>query len=222
MKKNIIILLIIFVMVVAGCKKNNNYGINFKKEYEALNGLENKIGKKHRVLNINDNNPYEKVDISVIAEKIDNKETFYLYIGDPMCPWCRSVLEKSIEVANKLNIEKIYYVDFWDDEGNEILRDKYEFKDGELVKTVEETDGYKKLLEACGDILRDYTLTNEDGETISVGEKRTYGPTFIYIEKGIGKKYVEGVSELQIDSREELTEEILKDEEKIFIEFFTN
>ena len=38
--------------------------------------------------------------------------------------------EKSIEVAKEKNIEKIYYIDIWDDDGNEILRDKYILHDG--------------------------------------------------------------------------------------------
>ena len=59
-------------------------------------------------------------------------------------------------------------------------------------------------------------------ETISTGEKRIYAPNFMYIEKGEIKRLVTGKSELQKDSREELTKEMLEDEDKIFNEFFVN
>ena len=51
-------------------------------------------------------------------------------------------------------------------------------------------------------------------------EKRIYALNFIYVEKGIPKKLVDGISSHQNDSREELTDEILKDEEEIFNKFF--
>ena len=132
------------LVTLTGCGKN--YGKEFKEEYEALNGKILKGDIKYRDLNINENNPYEKVSIDKIAEMINNKETFYLYVGDPMCPWCRSGLEKMIEVANKEGIDKIYYVDFWDDNHNEILRDLYDLvseKVEELEKTNIDITDYK-------------------------------------------------------------------------------
>ena len=119
MKKKLlfIIVAILTLFTITACC--NNPGKEFKKEYEAINGKTLKGDIKYRDLTIDENNPYEKVSIDKIAEMIKNKETFYLYVGDPLCPWCRSGLEKMIEVANKNKIEKIYYVDFWDDEHNE-------------------------------------------------------------------------------------------------------
>ena len=71
-------------------------------------------------------------------------------------------------------------------------------------------------------MLSEYNLTNEKEEKISTGEKRIYAPNYFYIEKGIVKNMVEGISDKQKDSREELTEEILEDEEKIFNDFFVD
>ncbi|MBP5684163.1 MAG: hypothetical protein J6X02_02775 [Bacilli bacterium] len=150
---------------------------------------------------------------------IENKETFYLYVGDPLCPWCRSAIEKATEIATKKNVKKVYAIEIWDDEGNEILRDKYEMVDGKLKKTIEGTESYKKLLETCNDVIRDYNITDGDKE-VSTGEKRIYAPNYFYIEKGVAKKMIAGYSNLQKDSREELTKEMLEDEEKAFSEFF--
>lgn len=221
--KKIIITMMVFVSIftLTACnKETNEKALAFKEEYESLNGKTNASGKEHRTLNIPEDNPYEKVSQKEIIEKLENKETFYLYVGDSLCPWCRSVLEKSIEVANSKKIDKIYYIDIWDDEGNEILRDKYELVDGVPSKVSDGTEEYTKLLEAFDSVLSDYNLTDEEGNKIAVGEKRIFAPNFFYIKDGQVVKMVEGISEKQTDSREELTEEILKDEQEIFEGFF--
>ena len=219
MKKNLLLIICLTLLVfITGC--DNKKALEFKKEYESMNGVESKSGKVHRTVSINKNNPYEKVTAKDIVEKINNKETFYVYFGDKLCPWCRSVIEKSIEVAKNKKINKIYYVAIWNDEGEEILRDKYTLENNELKKIVDGTEEYYKLLDKFKDLLSDYTLTNENGEKIETGEKRIFAPNYIYVEKGVPKTLVSGISEKQTDSREELTTEILEDEEKIFNEFF--
>lgn len=219
MKKNLLLIICLTLLVfITGCE--NKKALEFKKEYESMNGVESKSGKVHRTVSINKNNPYEKVTAKDIVEKINNKETFYVYFGDKLCPWCRSVIEKSIEVAKNKKINKIYYVAIWNDEGEEILRDKYILENNELKKIVDGTEEYYKLLDKFKDLLSDYTLTNENGEKIETGEKRIFAPNYIYVEKGVPKTLVSGISEKQTDSREELTTEILEDEEKIFNDFF--
>ena len=220
MKKSIkYLLLVVSILLLVGC--SNKSSIEFKNEYEALNGKTNSSGKVHRTVEIQKNNPYEKVSSSKILEMIKNKETFYVYFGDPLCPWCRSVIEKGVEISKKNNVKKIYYVKIWDNEGVEVLRSKYVIGDDNKAQLVKKgTDDYYKLLEAFDSVLEEYTLNLSSGEKISVGEKRIYAPNFVYVEKGVAKRLVEGISDRQKDSREDLTKEMLKDEEKIFNEFF--
>ena len=87
---------------------------------------------------------------------------------------------------------------------------------------MQEKVGYKKLLEYFDSLLSEYNLANSNGEKVSTGEKRIYAPNYFYIEKGIAKKLVEGISEKQKDSREELTKEMLEDEQKQFEALFNN
>lgn len=221
MKKTIYILLIIIIFgFTTAC--SNKYALKFKNDYESLNGIVDKNGKENRTVTISKDNPYIEVKASDIVEKINNKETFYVYFGDKQCPWCRSVIEKSIEVSKTNKIDKIYYVAIWNDEKEEILRDKKELNDGKIIDTVKGDSNYYKLLEIFDDLLSDYTLTDHDGNKISTNEKRIYAPNFIYIEKGVPKKLITGISSLQKDAREELTKEILEEEEKQFKEFFNN
>ena len=230
MKKKfiLVLVLIIGVTMLTGCEKekveknSKESAKAFKEEYESLNGKTNSSGKEHRTISIDEDNPYEKVTQKKIVDKIKNKDTFYLYVGDSLCPWCRSVLEKSIEVSKDKNIKKIYYIDIWDEEGNEILRDKYELKDGKAEKVSDGTKEYERILKYFDSVLSDYTLTDEDGNTVQTGEKRIFAPNFFYIEKGKVQNMISGISEKQKDSREELTDAILQDEEKQFRNFFNN
>lgn len=222
MKKSIIIIMLTLLVIgLSGCNKNiNKEALAFKEEYESINGKTNSSGKVHRILSIDKNNPYEKVSQEEIVNKLNNNETFYLYIGDPLCPWCRSVLEKSIEVAKLNKINKIYYIDIWDDEGNEILRDKYALEEGNITKTIDGTEEYKKLLNSFDSVLSNYTIEDDDKNKIEVGEKRIYAPNYFYIKDGKVVRMIKGYSDKQKDSREELTEEMLKDEEEQFKELF--
>ena len=218
--KKYLILSLVCLIFLCGCQ--NKDALTFKEEYESVNGVENKNGKVHRSVTISEDNPYEKTTTSKILKMIEEKKTFYVYFGDKLCPWCRSVIEKSIEVAKNNKVQKIYYISIWNDEGEEILRDKYDFVDGELKKTIKGTNDYQKLLEIFNELLKEYTITDSNGEKVSTGEKRIYAPNYIYIENGKAIKLVTGISDLQTDSRGELTNEILKDEEQIFKDFFAN
>ena len=206
---------------MTGC--GNKDAQKFKNDYESINGKENASGKVHRSITIDENNPFAYATAEEIVKKIESKETFYVYFGDKLCPWCRSVIEKSIEVAKEKNIKTIYYVPIWDEDGNEILRDRLKVNDEGKLETVKEgTEAYKKLLELLDNVLSDYSLTDKDNKKVDTKEKRIYAPNFIYIENGEAKKLTEGISEKQSDSREELTEEILKDEQEQFESFFQN
>ena len=219
MKKYLLgILLLIMVFALTAC---NNDASKFKRDYESLNGKVNASGKEHRTISIDKKNPFVYSNDKEIVEMIEDKETFYVYFGSTSCPWCRSVIEAFIKVANEKNVPKVYYVDIWDSEGNEIVRDKYKVNDeGNIELVVEGSEAYKKLLVYFDSVLSDYNLTNSSGDKVSTGEKRIYAPNFIYVENGEAKDLVEGISANQLDSREPITYGLLKDEEDIFENFF--
>ena len=219
MKKVLLsILCVLSLLLVSGCATKESKA--FKEDYEKLNGQTNASGKVHRTISIDEDNPFAEVSADDIVKKIENKETFYVYFGSTLCPWCRSTIESALKVAKEKNIKKIYYVDVWDENGKEILRDKLEYKDGNLVKTIEGTESYYKLLEYFKGFLRDYDLTDDKNNKVETNEKRIYAPNYMYIEKGEIKKLTNGKADSQKDSREELTD-TLKDEQLAkFREFF--
>ena len=222
MKKIIkVIIAIAFVTLLTGCIDISLDAIKFKDEYESLNGTKNTKGLANRDVTIDATNPFIYKTGDEIVEMIENEETFFVYFGDTQCPWCRSVIEKAIAVAKNYNVKKIYYVKIWDNDHNEILRDVYTVnEDGTIEKTNEGTSAYIKLLTYFDSVLKDYSLKDSEGNALESPEKRIYAPNFIYVRNGKAIKMVSGISELQKDSREELTEKMLADEEAQFTDFF--
>ena len=214
------IVILLFLFGTCGCEKSD--AEKFKEEYEALNSEVNSSGKSYRKLEINKKNPVVYSSAEEIVKKIENNETFYVYFGSSYCPWCRSVMEKMIEVANEKNVSTIYYVDIWEGDHKEILRDTYKLVDGKPEKTQEGGPFYDKILTYFDSVLADYTLTDEDGNVISVGEKRIFAPNFISVVDGKPTRLVEGVSSKQKGSMDELTDEILEEEKQIFEDFFSH
>ena len=220
MKKYLMLLLVVLMVGIVGCD-NKKASLEFKNDYESVNGVANKSGKVHRSVTIDENNKFEEVTAKELLEKINNQETFYVYFGSKLCPWCRSTIEMADKISRENGVDKIYYVDIWDDEGNEILRDKYILNDNnEVVLDIKGTDEYGKFLEVFDNVLTDYNLTDKNGNKVSTGEKRIYAPNYIYVNKGKAIRLTEGISSLQKDSREELTDEMLEEEKKLFNDFF--
>ena len=221
--KFLLLIVLISMFALTACSSESD-ALKFKKDYESLNGVVNSSGKEHRYLSIPQDNPFVIASAEDIVSKIEAGETFYVYFGSKLCPWCRSVLSKAIDVSKKNIIDSIYYVDIWDDEGNEILRDKYVVDDKDNINKVNDgTDAYFKLLEHFDNLLPDYTYTsNKDGKSKSFNEKRIFAPTFIYVSNGKAVRMTTGLSDKQKGSRDELTDEILNDEEKLFSKFFVN
>lgn len=215
--------IIISLFIITGCNKVTEDGLRFKEEYESLNNQKMINDIDYRNVGINEVNPFVYITPEEVVEKIENKETFYVYFGDKMCPWCRSVIESFIETANKNKIKKVYYINIWDDEHNEILRDKYKINDKDKLEKINDgTESYYKFLEYFDELLTDYTLTNSKNKTVEVGEKRIMAPNFIYIESGKAKKIVSGISESLTSYDAKLTSEIINEQAKIFKEFFDN
>ena len=228
MKKRIIILLLLAMTFVGvtGCgKKEENVeptkeALAFKESYEGFNGKSNDYFEYRNII-IDEYNPFVNTTAEDIVEKIENKETFIVYFGDPQCPWCRSIIEQAIKVAKENGVEKIYEVRFWDGFHEEKIRDVYELnKKNKPVLKQEGTEAYSKLLEYLDSVLEDYTLKDKDGKKINVGEKRIFLPNFVAIVNGDAKELIDGISDKQEGYNDELTEEILKDEATMFNDFF--
>lgn len=188
---------------------------SFKDNYEKLND-----NSEYLKINIKDDKKIELKNEFDILDMIENKESFIVYFGFEECNWCRSTLESFIKNLNNSNIEKIYYVNISD------IRDNYELNSkNELIKTVEGTEGYYKLLKAFDSILDNYeplSFTDSKGKVtyVDVQEKRIYAPTYAIIKNGIPVTKVSGISKLQKNELSKINDEIKKEQDSIFEDFF--
>lgn len=153
-------------------KETNEYALKFKEEYEQFNNKKNSRGQEYLNLTISEDNPIMYSNYNEIINIIDSK-TGVIYFGFPECPWCRNAVSVLLESAKYNGVEEIYYLNIQD------MRDQYEVRDNELVKTKEAGEGYYELLEALDEILEDYIVSD-----INTGVKRLYAPTVVFVKNG--------------------------------------
>ena len=212
MKNKIIVVLMLFVGIclVTGCSHSDEKlsdALKFKKEYEKLNGTKReKDGKTVRSIQIPEDNPFIYKEAEDIVNMMKEKKTFVVYFGFADCPWCRSVLPTFIEVAEDLDLDKIYYVDISN------IRDVLSVaEDGSVETDTQGSKGYYQLLKLLDSVLEDYTLTDSDGNDIATGEKRIFAPNVVSVVKGEAKVLEDGIGEKLTDPYMKLTDEIKED-----------
>lgn len=194
---------------------------DFKESYEVLNGKETKSGKVYREIHLDDASSFKLLNLEDFTNAGDIDFTGILFISDPKCPWCRSVIETAVKVASEMNVQNIYTIHAWDAEGNEIFRDKWVAQENEYVLQSGHPF-YDLLINAQGnELLSDYIVNKDDGSSFDTGEKRIYLPSFLYVKNNEIIAFTNGISELQEGGYDELTEEMLKDTENQLKEFFS-
>lgn len=89
-KIKILLLLIIILLSITSCQKGN-----IMNDYPQ-------IDDKHHV--------YKEIEVNEVIKKIEKKESFYLVMGFPECPWCQALMPVLNEVAKENDIKTIYYL----------------------------------------------------------------------------------------------------------------
>lgn len=200
-----IIFILIIVVSLTGCGKTKETdALKFREEYMSLNGEKNDYGKKIRSINIPKENPFVYQTAEELAERIEKKESFLVYFGFAKCPWCRSMIENLLDLADKNNTD-IYYVDVLE------IRDVKEVKDGEIIESKAGDKYYLKLLTKMKNVLDNYELQDETGKKYDTDEKRIYAPNVIAVLNGKAEKKVEGISSDLKDPYGEITEKMKKE-----------
>ena len=178
MKKNVIILSVIVVIALVIAilffllnNKGMSDGERFKQEYEELND-------SHLEVNIDSDNMIKYISLEEAIDIIKN-DTWVIYFGYPSCPWCRNAVPVLLDAASSTSLDTIYYVNAYN------IRDVKEIDDdGNIVTTNEGDRLYDDLLEVLDDILDPYTIIDDNGEVIDLGEKRLYVPMVLFVKDG--------------------------------------
>lgn len=207
----VVIIAIIFVATLV--KSNLTDGAKFKKEYEKYNGVSSPSGKFYQNLSIDKDNKVKYATMEEALEVIKDG-TGLIYFGYPNCPWCRGMVPTLLEVVDCSCLENLLYVDMTD------LRDVYEVKDDEIVRTKEASDTYYELLTELEEYLDDYIITDEDGIEYNAEEKRIYLPLVVAVKNGEVVGAHTGTVELPLEQSpyDALTETQLSELSVIFSE----
>ena len=193
-----------FVVYEIDKKQKSTDAYKFKIEYEKLNGQKNDNGKVYRTVNISKNNRIKYSTAKEIVKKIDNNESFVVYFGFAKCPWCRSMVENLLELAEK-NKTDIYYVDILN------IRDVKEIKNGKVITVKDGDKSYMELLTKLDSVLSDYSLEDDSSKEYETNEKRIYAPNVVAIVNGKPERLVEGISEDLKDPYGKITDKMNKD-----------
>ena len=132
-KKNILMVICSFVLLVFGCLTIYN-----KVPENKLEKQENKITdaakfkKEYKEVSEDNVFVYRTADDII---KIMEKGTGIVYLGFPECPWCQSYVKYLDDVANEVGIDKIYYLNIYEDRKNN-------------------TEDYKKIVSLLGENLQ--------------------------------------------------------------------
>lgn len=194
MKKNVIILSVIVVIALVIAilffllnNKGMSDGERFKQEYEELND-------SHLEVNIDSDNMIKYISLEEAIDIIKN-DTGVIYFGYPSCPWCRNAVPVLLDAASSTSLDTIYYVNAYN------IRDVKEIDDdGNIVTTNEGDRLYDDLLGVLDDILDPYTITDDNGEVIDLGEKRLYVPMVLFVKDGEVVSYHLSTVDSQEDS----------------------
>lgn len=218
-KKYIIIAIVILILIIGGCfltfylKGKNNDALKFKKSYESLNNtIRQSDGATYNSVSIDKKNPIKYVSVAEALDLFDDQKAI-IYVGANWCPWCRNMLSPMFDVAKKLDIDTIYYLELDDDKSS------YEIQDGALKKVSNGSESYYKLLDKLKDYLRDYELKDKDGKAYPTGEKRIYMPFFITIRNGSIVE-AKGISRTLEDGQNKYSEMTDKQYDELYNEFY--
>lgn len=194
-------------------KDNNNISdaLKFKNEYESYNG-KTYDGTEIEYINLEipKDNLFKYTPEKEVVDILQNK-TALIYFGFAQCPYCRSMVNLLNDVAEKNNLEQIYYVDILNN------RDTYEVIDNTVAKITNGSKYYYELLDVMKDYLTDYEIADESGKNYATGVKRLYAPTVVAVKNGKIVGFHEGTIDT-VSKFEELTEEESKTLSKIYQE----
>lgn len=168
--------------------------MNFKKEYESLNGQTDRNGNKYQNLSIDSDNVIQYANYKKIFNILEQGTGILLFCA-PESLECRNIVPILLDTADEVGADTIYYLNPSSDR-----EQKEKNKEGKIITTKKGTKEYNQLLEKLDSILNFY----EELDDPSI--KRVYFPTIIFVKEGeIISSYLENT-----DQQEEKNLELSK------------
>ena len=201
-------------------KKLTKDEINFKVEYESLNGISLSDGENLKKVSIIEDNNVEYVNL-IKAVDIMSKGSGVFFFGYATDNMSRMVAPLLLNSMQSTSLDKLYYVAIRNGESEESdFRDVYTLDKKKVKLTKEGKTGYDKLLTILDEYLPKYTLVNSDGKIVNTGEKRLQAPTVVAVLEGKVVAYVEGtVENHEIDSNGVLRDLTKEEKDEITLKY---
>ena len=108
----------------------------------------------------------------------------------------------------------------WDSFHQEKFRDVYVLRNEQAILKTKGSEAYSQLLKSFDHLLSEYTLSDEEGNSVDIMEKRIFAPNFIFVRDGYAEELVQKVSSKQENFNMKLNEEIVQEEKDIFDYFY--
>lgn len=139
----LVIIVFLFSVIVSSCESEDT----IMKNYPSIN---------------DENHIFEELTINNVIDKLEKKESFYLVMGFPECPWCQSLMPVLNSVAKEYEGITIYYLAIKE------MRDNEEDANHETYIQLEK---------------------NYFKEAVDIEKNRLNAPTFVKVENGKMKQY---------------------------------
>lgn len=162
--------------------------VKFKKEYEKMNNLIDKVA-----INVDKDNLIKYSSLEEINKKIDNNDSFVIFFGSPYFNESRYTINAFIEASKEYGIEEIYYVDLMPEgkEENDIRTAYGLNENGEVYKTREGSDEYNKFISSAKELLPN-PYEEFINNSVYAGEKTILNAGYIYVKYGVPVSYTDG------------------------------
>lgn len=230
MKKRIIVIGVIIALLIIGIciyLVKNNEEVNevmsdalaFKLEHEELNGLvhPNNSERVHKDMYVPEDNPFVFVEFDEIIDLLENNGTGVVYLGFPICPWCRNLVPVLADAAIEFGVEEIMYRNILEDR-NLLELDE----EGNVVEVEAGNPGYYRLMELLGNHVPIYRDLNDDSL------RRIYVPAVIFIKDGEVVRYFQNLSTFEervpnepLGSFTPMNKEEQRELKEIFLNYFS-
>ena len=221
---SVIVLLLIIGVIVYSVKEDKNMNKNedaiaFKLEHEELNGLvhPNNSERVHKDMYIPEDNPFVFSTFDEIIDLLENNGTGVVYLGFPICPWCRNLVPVLTDAAIEFGVEEIMYRNILEDR-NLLELDN----DGNIVELEAGNPGYYRLMELLGDHVPVYRDLEDDSI------RRIYVPAVIFIKDGEVVRYFQNLASFEervpnepLGSFTPMNEEEQRELKEIFLNYFS-
>ena len=199
-KMTIALVLIALVLIACYCGyqiKSGNWNVGqievtenekkFKEEFETLNGTANTDGITHITVTIPENNNIEYITLKEADKMLDaaNNKSGIILFGYASNPWGRNLIPVLLDVAAAKELDKIYYVNLMDEDGND-LRTTYVLneKNNKLSSTMGDLE-YYNVRSSLSEYISDYTYFKSNGKKETyTGEKYISAPTIVAVKNG--------------------------------------